>query len=146
MLFCVKSRLIVVIRKLIGESERGSFCIELADEESNTMCFKSLLWQFTINFFNDPSSSGIASCVGTAGMVTWHLHLTRPCCECQFDNNGLDVQTLGLWIIDKARDEKFENFGKIIWENKIRPLLKTQEKDFQDLPCKIFLVLLHLSC
>ena len=26
------------------------------------------------------TSSGIASCVGTAGMVTWRLHLTRPCC------------------------------------------------------------------
>ena len=26
-----------------------------------------------------PLSSGIASGVGTAGMVTWHLHLTRPC-------------------------------------------------------------------
>ena len=31
-------------------------------------------------FFYYPPSSGIASCVGTAGTVTWHLHLTRPCC------------------------------------------------------------------
>ena len=30
-------------------------------------------------FFYLPSS-GIASCVGTVGTVTSHLHLTRPCC------------------------------------------------------------------
>ena len=33
-------------------------------------------WQ---GFFYPPSS-GIASCVETAGAVTWCLHLTRPCC------------------------------------------------------------------
>ena len=32
------------------------------------------------SLFFYPPSSGIASCVGTAGMVTWCLHLTRPCC------------------------------------------------------------------
>ena len=31
-------------------------------------------------FFNYPPSSGIASCVRTAGTVMWCLHLTRPCC------------------------------------------------------------------
>ena len=31
-------------------------------------------------FYNYPHSFGIASCVGTASMVTWRLHLTRPCC------------------------------------------------------------------
>ena len=30
--------------------------------------------------FYYPPSSGIFSCVGTVGMVTCHLHLTRPCC------------------------------------------------------------------
>ena len=29
--------------------------------------------------FYYPPSSGISSCVGTAGTVTWCLHLTRPC-------------------------------------------------------------------
>ena len=33
-----------------------------------------------ITLFLNPPSSGIASCVGTAGTVMWHLHLMRPCC------------------------------------------------------------------
>ena len=33
-----------------------------------------------IVFFYYLPFSGIASCVGTAGTVTWCLHLTRPCC------------------------------------------------------------------
>ena len=38
-------------------------------------------WKFgLLHFFNYPPSSGIASCVGTAGTVTWCLHLTPPCC------------------------------------------------------------------
>ena len=32
------------------------------------------------DFFIDLPSSRIASCVGTAGTVMWHLHLMRPCC------------------------------------------------------------------
>ena len=32
------------------------------------------------SFFCYPPSSGIASCVGTAGTVMWRLHLTRSCC------------------------------------------------------------------
>ena len=31
-------------------------------------------------YYYYPPSSGIASCVGTAQIVTWRLHLTRPCC------------------------------------------------------------------
>ena len=31
-------------------------------------------------FFNYPPFSKIAFCIGTAGTVTWCLHLTRPCC------------------------------------------------------------------
>ena len=34
---------------------------------------------FKIACFFYLHSSGIASCVGTAGMLTWCLHLTRPC-------------------------------------------------------------------
>ena len=35
---------------------------------------------FQTLFFNYLPSSGIASCVVTAGTVMWCLHLTRPCC------------------------------------------------------------------
>ena len=31
-------------------------------------------------FFYYPPSTGISFCVGTAGTVMWHLHLTWPCC------------------------------------------------------------------
>ena len=39
---------------------------------------KHYYYYYFIFFY--PPSYGIASCVGTAGMVTWGLYLTRPCC------------------------------------------------------------------
>ena len=39
-----------------------------------------LSWHVFWPFFNYPPSSGIASCVGTMGMVMCHLHLMGPCC------------------------------------------------------------------
>ena len=50
-------------------------------------------------------------------------------------------------IVKKAIDEKFKNFRNFFWENKIRPLFKTQEKDFEGaLFMKVFVNFCGLGC
>ena len=45
-----------------------------------SMSVLCLSYFFYIFFCNYPPSSRIASCVGTAGTMTWRLHLTRTWC------------------------------------------------------------------
>ena len=47
-------------------------------------------WFVNWTFFYPPSS-GIASCVGTAGTMTWRLHLTRPCC--------VAIEWVLIWVV-----------------------------------------------
>ena len=87
---------------------------------------------FFVFVFNYPPSSGIASCVGTAGMVTWCLHLTRPCCvaleqvliwvvslewlnEVHFRRGKLHEQTkskLFISHVTKVQNTKFSNWQR----------------------------------
>ena len=56
----------------------SSFCSKLwfLRERPSYSLFSITVHVF--HFFYYPPSSGIASCVGTAGMMTWCLHLTWP--------------------------------------------------------------------
>ena len=60
-------------------------------------------WMSEINkkqhFFYYPPSSRIASCVGTAGMVTWCLHLPRPC--------GAALGQVLIWVVFRDWSEIF---------------------------------------
>ena len=66
------------------------------------------------NFFLP--SSGIASCVGTAGTMMWCLHLTRPCC--------VVLGQVLIWVVSPDWLRSFVN-----WVFLIIQVLFTKEVD-----------------
>ena len=63
------------------------------------------IWQSYKLFFYQPSS-GIASCVGTAGTVTWCLHLMRPCC--------VALGRVLIWVVSPDWFEELCQLGFLI--------------------------------
>ena len=60
--------------------------------------------------FYYPASSGIASYVGTAGTVTWHLHLKRPCC--------VALGWVLIWVVSPDWFEELCQLGResgLVW-------------------------------
>ena len=60
----------------------------------------------SFKFFNYPPSSAIASCVGTAAMVMWRLHLTKPCC--------VALGWVLIWVMSPDWLIKFAKFTTLV--------------------------------
>ena len=66
-----------------------------------------------------PTSSGIASCVGTMGMVMCHLHLMRPC--------SVALGQVLIWGLNPAWLRSFVNWVSSFPEGPVRSEGKTSQ-------------------